>query len=277
MTDINLKIYSRPEVAQHYATIEYLTPCEKFLFEKYIEPGSEVLDLGVGGGRTTPFLSSRAGRYAGVDYSPAMIEHCRQKFPTLNFFEADAADLPHFSSSSFDTVVMAFNGIDYLNQQSRVSCLRECHRVLKGEGTLIFSSHNPRAVLIVPRWNQQSVRDLALRVTGKSHYAFPLAVAVLSVAAAVRACLRSVWSSLGRMLRRLPTRAFLHGEGNMLDSSHGGLLTHYASPGRIVSEVRQYGFQLCEIRGDDYPARSHGLTTDWYYYVFAKSDTDLPG
>ncbi len=241
-----------------------------------MEPGSEVLDLGVGGGRTTPFLSARAGNYVGVDYSPAMIELCRQKFPTLNFFETDAADLSRFSSSSFHTIVMAFNGIDYLNQQSRASCLRECHRVLKQNGVLIFSSHNPRAVMVVPRWNKQSVRDFAHRVTGKSHYVFPLAVAVLSVATAIRACLRAAWSSLGRMLLRLSTRAFLYGEGNMLDPSHGGLFTHYASPRRITSEVRQYGFQLCQIRGDDYPARSHGLTTDWYYYVFVKSDPELP-
>ena len=53
----NLQIYDAPEVAAHYATLDYLTPCERVLFETYIPEGSAILDLGVGGGRTTSYLA----------------------------------------------------------------------------------------------------------------------------------------------------------------------------------------------------------------------------
>ena len=272
MTDINLTAYNAPEVARHYASIDYITPCEKLLFEKYVAPGGDILDLGVGGGRTTAFLSSRAGLYVGLDYAPAMVELCRLKFPSLKFFEGDAADLSRFADASFQTVVMAFNGIDYLDQPARLNCLRECYRVLKDNGRLIFSSHNPRAIIVAPRWNQESVREMASRATGRRPYAFPIAVAALSVAAAARSSFRAFGSSLLRILHRVFTQAFWRGEGYMLDPSHGGLVTHYGLPKRTISEAAQFKFKICELRGDDYPARSHPLTTDWYYYVFSKND-----
>ena len=58
----------------------------KLVFEKYVAPGGEVLDLGVGGGRTTAFLSSRAGAYVGLDYAPTMVKICRLKFPLAEVF-----------------------------------------------------------------------------------------------------------------------------------------------------------------------------------------------
>jgi ubiquinone/menaquinone biosynthesis C-methylase UbiE len=73
MTDINLEAFNNPEVADHYSRIDYITPCEKLVCEKYVAPGGEVLDLGVGGGRTTSFLTSRAGAYVGLDYAPGML------------------------------------------------------------------------------------------------------------------------------------------------------------------------------------------------------------
>ena len=73
----NLQTYDAPEVAAHYATLDYLTPCERVLFETYIPAGSAILDLGVGGGRTTSYLANRASRYVGVDYAPAMVKACR--------------------------------------------------------------------------------------------------------------------------------------------------------------------------------------------------------
>ncbi len=146
--DTNLQIYDAPEVAAHYAALDYLTPCERLLFETYVAPGSAVLDLGVGGGRTTSYLAQRASRYVGVDYAAAMVTACQAKFPGLEFVVADAANLAAFPDASFDVVVFAFNGIDYvLPDESRRSCFEHVHRVLKAGGVVIFSSHNARAVL----------------------------------------------------------------------------------------------------------------------------------
>ncbi|MEY2414619.1 MAG: hypothetical protein QOD84_3225 [Acidobacteriaceae bacterium] len=209
MTDINLEAFNNPEVADHYSRIDYITPCEKLVCEKYVAPGGEVLDLGVGGGRTTSFLTSRAGAYVGLDYAPTMVEICRLKFPSLKFFEGDAADLSRFADGSFQTIVMAFNGIDTLSERSRQSCLRECSRVLRRNGMLIFSSHNPRAVLIIPKWNQQRVQEYVRRAIGNYGSAMPIALAVFTAAAAMRAYLRGAWISLRRTSRRLFTPLFV--------------------------------------------------------------------
>lgn len=34
----NLQIYNTPNVASHYASLDYLTPCERFLFDSYLRP-----------------------------------------------------------------------------------------------------------------------------------------------------------------------------------------------------------------------------------------------
>ena len=56
--EANLRTFETPEVARHYASLGYVTPCERLLFDCYIKPESDILDLGVGGRRTTKFLAS---------------------------------------------------------------------------------------------------------------------------------------------------------------------------------------------------------------------------
>src|SRR6266567_2196534 len=82
-----------PAIAREYAQLDYLTPCERLLVGTYVAPGAAVLDLGVGEGRTTPYLLARAGRYLGVDYSPEMVRLCREKFPGKHFGLARATCL----------------------------------------------------------------------------------------------------------------------------------------------------------------------------------------
>ena len=162
--ETNLHTYDGADVAAHYAALNYLTACERVLFESYIPAGSAILDLGVGGGRTTRYLANRASRYIGVDYAAAMIKVCQTKFPELEFLVADAGNLAAISDASVDVAVFAFNGIDYvLPEKSRQSCFAHIHRVLKTGGRLIFSSHNARAILMIPRWNQERLQKIARR------------------------------------------------------------------------------------------------------------------
>ena len=267
----NLRAYDAPEVAAHYASLDYLTPCEQLLFSTYIKPGSAILDVGVGGGRTTTFLSRMASRYAGVDYSEAMIRVCRDRFPGLKFLVSDASDLCAFEDSSFDAVVMAFNAIDYvLPEDKRWQCLRECGRVLRAGGVLIFSSHNPRSILVRPAWNQERLRAFARKFVADGSVLFRPLVFALTVAKSVHSFLRAAGSSALRVIRRVSKPAFWRGEGNLFDSSHGGLLTHCWVPQCVIAELTQFGFRVVKWMGDDYPQPSRLLVTDWYYYVFQK-------
>lgn len=268
----NILTYNASAVAEYYAALNYLTPCECLLFDNYLRPGMEILDLGVGGGRTTAYLSSIAARYVGVDYASEMIAGCRKKFPLLEFAVGDAADLSEFTGSSFDAVVMAFNGLDYLvPDEARFRALREIGRVLKPEGTLIFSSHNPRSIWVRPSWNPQRLRAVAETMVGKGSVLFRPLLWSLTVARVVLAALQAGLHSLGRSARRLPTRTFWRGEGYWRDPAHGGLETHLATPEVVARELSELGFRLLRVLGDDYPRLSRHYVTDWYYYVFSKT------
>lgn len=267
----NIVTYNAPAVAEYYAALSYLTPCERLLFDTYLKPGMAILDLAVGGGRTTPYLSSIASRYVGVDYAEEMIAACRRKFPQLPFEVADAADLSKFLPSSFDAVVIAFNGIDYvIPDEARFCAWQEIRRVLKSDGILIFSSHNPRSIWVRPSWNSQRLRTVAESVMRSDSILFPAFLRFLTALRVVLAGAQAVSRSLQRVARRVPTWAFWRGEGYARDPAHGGLTTHMAAPEKVEGELAPFDLRPLRVLGDDYPRARRRYVTDWYYYVFAK-------
>ena len=267
----NSAIYNQPEVVSHYSALQYLTPCEEYLFDRYIKPGSAVLDLGVGGGRTTSFLGATASSYIGLDRSADMIRSCQRKFPQYRFEVGDACDLSVFADASFNAVVMAFNSFDYvLAAADREQCLRECHRVLKAGGVLIFSSHNPRSVLVRPAWNRQRVESFCARWCSPKSVFFGPLLALSNTARRALAAGQAGVATLARLSRAVASRAFWYGEGDVFDSAHGGLFTHCWIPARALKAVAARGFQVETYMGDDYPRRSGIFVTDWFYYVFRK-------
>jgi ubiquinone/menaquinone biosynthesis C-methylase UbiE len=267
----NLQVYTNPEVAAHYASLDYLTPCERLLFDAHLKPGMAILDVGVGGGRITPYLSSIASHYVGVDYSEEMVRNCRNKFPQLDLFVADASDLSRFPDLSFDAIVMAFNTLDHvIPGEKRRRCLRECWRLLRPGGVFIFSSHNPRACFARPGWSRERLREFARRFVAERSRLFPLVFFLLTVAKAVHSFLRAAIRSVLGVIRRTTQSVFWHGEGYLLDSAHGGMMTHYWIPARVISELAEFNFQFVTLLGDDYPRKSRIWLTGWYYYVFSK-------
>ena len=267
----NLQAYRDPQVVSHYAELEYLTACERLLFDTYLKAGMAILDLGVGGGRTTPYLSRKASRYVGVDYSEEMVQSCRRKFPELEFLVSDASDLSAFSDASFDAIVIAFNGLDCVSPEDRRwQCLQECGRVLRAGGVLVFSSHNPRSILVRPAWDRERLRAFAGKLVSERSVFFPAMLWSFKVAKSLHSFLRAAVESGGRVLRRVPKPAFWRGEGYLFDPAHGGWMTHCWTPARVQEELARFDFRQVTVLGDDYPRRSRELVTDWYYYVFSK-------
>jgi SAM-dependent methyltransferase len=245
MTDANARnrsTFAAPEVVASYAALTELTPCERMIFERHVPHRGDVLDLGVGTGRTTSYLAAVARRYVGVDCALSMLEEARRLHPDVDFILGDAADLSLFISASFDAVVFAFNGIDYLYpEDARLGCLAEVRRVLRPGGVFVFSTHNPLAVVARP------TKGGAVRRLGVAGY-----------------------MTLLRVARLVPTTALRRGEGYVLDPVHGGLVTHAATRRHVIRETTAAGFRHEATWGGNYPYRSRILRTPWWYYVFTR-------
>lgn len=140
----NRASYASADAVSHYPQQSDLHPAERALFERYGADlrGKKLLDIGVGGGRTTAHLSTIAADYVGIDYSPDLVTATASRFPTLDIREGDARDLGSYRDSSFDTVIFSFNGIDYISHEDRLTAQSEIRRVLREGGVFIFSSHN---------------------------------------------------------------------------------------------------------------------------------------
>ena len=115
------EVYTRGRYARSVIERSGLQPAERNAFEAIFEQNKgnmTILDIGVGGGRTTEPLLEHADRYVGIDYSRTMIRACKERFSDRKnaiFMERDARDLSFLGDDEFDLVVFSFNGIDCMD------------------------------------------------------------------------------------------------------------------------------------------------------------------
>jgi ubiquinone/menaquinone biosynthesis C-methylase UbiE len=142
----NYQLWERQDIAQVYTEPQALQPAEQSIVHalRSILPKARMLDMGVGAGRTTAHFAPLVADYRAMDYSAAMVETTRQRFPALRerITVVDARDMHGYDSESFDFVLFSYNGIDYVSPEDRVQALREMVRVTKPSGFLAFSTHN---------------------------------------------------------------------------------------------------------------------------------------
>lgn len=121
-----------------------MLPAEKAIFESLLPVigKQKVLDIGIGGGRTTGYLLDAVGEYTGIDYLPQFAAEVSSKFPDANILCSDATDLKEFENDSFDFILFSYNGIDSLSHEKRLKAMNEIYRVLVPGGRFMFSSHN---------------------------------------------------------------------------------------------------------------------------------------
>jgi SAM-dependent methyltransferase len=243
---LNQAVYESSDIVAEFQELEGLFPCETYLFEKYVAHRVDVLDLGVGAGRTIPFLEPGARTYVGLDYSTNMVASCRRKYPSLDIRVTDAADLSSLEGSSFDVVVFSYNGLDYLHPvDKRNACIAEIARVLRPGGTVIVSSHNASAI----------VRPL------------PAHTNVFRSRCKARAI--QVYSSARLAVRTLPSTAFWRGRGYVRDSASANIM-YTATPRQMELDFAEHGLVLSEVVGSRFPQTLARLMEPWFYYAFQK-------
>jgi SAM-dependent methyltransferase len=135
--------YFNPKVLSAYASYD-LTRMEIITLLKYQSyfVNKDILDIGLGTGRTTVYLAQFARRYEGIDFSPAMIEYVHSTMPQISANIGDMRNLSNFKDSEFDFVFASNNVVDETTMQDRLQTLSEVYRVLRSEGLFVFSSHN---------------------------------------------------------------------------------------------------------------------------------------
>jgi SAM-dependent methyltransferase len=130
-----------------------------------------VLDIAVGGGRTTGLLSRHAASYVGIDIAEGMVELARERFPGADLRIGDARDLAGFEPGSFDLVVFSFNGIDSLDHDDRRRAVRAMRRVVAPTGRVVFSTFSLDGVSFDERpWTMHGFRT-GRALAHLTHYA----------------------------------------------------------------------------------------------------------
>lgn len=243
----NIAAYLNPSTVAHYTAFTSLTACEQHIFDAHIPTGCDILDLGVGAGRTTQFLLPRAQRYLGIDYSETMIAACRSRFPATEFAVMDASDMKAIPSASFDVVIFSFNGLGCLiPDEAREQCHREVHRILRNAGVFIFSLQNSQSLLERPRRS------------GKG------------VVATAQGIVNSLTANARRIVSRLSTKTFWKGSGYISTNAHGGHMVFASTERAVCAALDLAGFSVSEMLNEDFPKASSRLFTRWIYYVCRK-------
>jgi SAM-dependent methyltransferase len=191
--EVNRRVYMAKGVDASYR-LAALNRVETIALLKYqlAFAGHDVLDVGVGAGRTAPYLAPLARRYEAIDFSPVMVESARRRLPGISVRLADMRDLSAFADASFDFLFGANNVIDAVSHDDRLRTLAEFRRVLRDDGIVVFSSHNrcyrhaghaPRIeysrnpvtqALNVARWSRQIVNYARYRGLRKAEPEYSL-------------------------------------------------------------------------------------------------------
>src|SRR6188472_1188807 len=96
-------------------------------------PNVDMLDLGVGAGRTAYTFAPLVRHYVGVDFAPAMIDKARElvrEDECTEFAVQDVRDLSPWHGRNFGVVLFSFNGLDAVPPGDRGGVLAEVRKVI---------------------------------------------------------------------------------------------------------------------------------------------------
>jgi SAM-dependent methyltransferase len=145
--DLNQQVFD--SVASRYTDMA-LMPAERAVLRRLGTRLSEMdmLDLGVGTGRTGWTFAPLVRRYVGVDYAPRMIELARGRLgddPNVELLVGDARDLSPVTGE-FDFVLFSFNAIDAVSAEERLAVLDQVRAKTRPGGRFLFSTHSLRTL-----------------------------------------------------------------------------------------------------------------------------------
>jgi SAM-dependent methyltransferase len=191
----------------------------------------DMLDLGIGAGRTSEIFEPLVRTYVGIDFSARMIAEARRRVGTSTeavLEVADARDLARWHGRGFDLVLFSFNGIDTVEEEEREHVLAEVRSVISPDGTFAFSTHSLNALPLPARPRRPSLQD-------------PIRSTVRSLQRAVRL------AALNRTLDLGGARA--RGWIRIRDGAHdfANFQTTYVEPAYQLRQLHAAGFAVLDV------------------------------
>ena len=139
---VNASAWQRGDHVAEYAN-RRLLPVEVVILIRYRDVLSRrTLEVGCGAGRILGYVAQLGGEAHGIDISPAMVEHCRSRYPAADTRVGDLADIGRSAEGPFDALLALDNVLDVFDDAERRRVLTDLRALLSPDGLLIFSSHN---------------------------------------------------------------------------------------------------------------------------------------
>lgn len=249
--DNNLKLYNNKSVVSWYKNLHEITFIEDTIFNSYtsILARGNVLDIGIGGGRTTRYLINKCKAYIGIDYSKQFTDAVKTNFSNTDIRQLDARDLSVFESDFFDFVNFSFNGIDYVNLIDREQILSEINRVLKPNGIFFFSTHNKSHVSFNKQpWNNQSISFFTKMKNFIKFSPFYF-----------------------RKILNKNSEVYKNNYAIITDNAHNyRLRTFYTKPEFLIEQLEKEGFCNIELFSKNSKVENFELLDDWIFCTCKK-------
>ena len=122
------------------ARVEFLTNVR--YIERYLTPGSKILDIGAGAGEYSLYFSRRGYAVSALELADRNLEAFRRKLTpgdTVDLAQGNALDLSRYENDSFD-IVLVLGPLYHLHrQEDKLRCIAEAKRVCKPSGKLFFA------------------------------------------------------------------------------------------------------------------------------------------
>lgn len=137
------------------SSVEFLTTVK--YIEKYLTPGTKILDIGAGAGEYSLYFSRQGYAVSALELADANVAAFRKKLAPedrVDLVQGNALDLSRYADDSFDIVLLLGPLYHLHSETDQLRCIREAQRVCKPGGKL-FLAFIANDMVILTMFNQR--------------------------------------------------------------------------------------------------------------------------